>query len=81
MNLMIEAKHLYQVKSFKFILLLIIFSWILSFTKSLSDQLQSVTNDMARAADLVVPTIETVEEIRSNSSWDHLYKYAQDVAS
>lgn len=77
----VEAKGiLYQVKSFKFILLLVIFSRILSFTKSLSDQLQSVTNDMARAADLVVATIETVEELRSNSSWDHLYKYTQDVA-
>ena len=68
----VEAKGiLYQVKCFKFILLLVIFSWILSFTKSLSDQLQSVTNDMARAADLVVGTIETLEEIRSNKSWDH----------
>ena len=69
-----------QVRSFKFLLLLTIFSWILSFTKSLSDQLQSVTNDMARAADLVVATTETLEDIRSNSLWDHLYKYTQDVA-
>ena len=75
MNLMIrrskavEAKGiLYQVKSFKFILLLIIFSRILSLTKTLSNQLQLVINDMARAADLVVVTIETLEEIRSNSS-------------
>ena len=35
---------------------------------------------MARAADLVVATIKTLEEIRSNSSWDHLYQYTQDVA-
>ena len=77
----VEARGiLCQIKSFKFLLLLIIFSRILSFTKSLSDQLQSVTNDMARAADLVVATIETLKEIRSNSSWDHLYQYTQDVA-
>ena len=68
-----------QVKSFKFLLLLVIFSRILSFTKSLSDQLQSVTNDMARTADLVIATIETLEEIRSDSSSDYLYNYTQDV--
>ena len=49
----VEARGiLCQVKSFKFLLLLVIFSQILSFTKSLSDQLQSVTNHMARSADL-----------------------------
>ena len=77
----VEAKGiLCQVRSFKFLLLLIIFSRVLSFTKRLSDQLQSVSNDMARAADLVEATIETLEDIRSDSSWDHLYKYTQDVA-
>lgn len=35
---------------------------------------------MARAADLVEGTIETLEDIRSDSSWDHLFKYTQDVA-
>ena len=77
----VEARGiLCQVKSFRFLLLLVIFSRILSFTKSLSDQLQSATNDIAKVADLVVATIETLKEIQSNSLWDHLYKYTQDVA-
>ena len=76
-----EAKGiLFQVRSFKFLLLLIIFSRILSFTKRLSDQLQSVSNDMAGAADLVEATIETLEDIRSDNSWNHLYTYTEDVA-
>ena len=60
----VEAKGiLCQVRSFKFLLLLIIFSRVLSFTKRLSDQLQSISNGMARAADLVETTIETLEDI------------------
>ena len=46
----------------------------------MSDELQSVSNGMARAADLVETTIEALEDICSDSSWDHLYKYTQDVA-
>lgn len=77
----VEAKGiLAQVKGFKFLLLLIIFTRILSFTKSLSDQLQSATNDMAKAAGLITSTIETLQEFRSDSAWNHLYKYTQDVA-
>ena len=51
-----------QVQCFKYLLVLIIFRRILSCTKSLSDQLQSATIDMACAADLAGATIETFEE-------------------
>ena len=72
---------LLQVHTFKFLLLLIVFWRILSCTKSLSDQLQSVNIDMAKAADLVTATIATLQEFRSDSAWNHLFKYVEDVAA
>ena len=36
---------------------------------------------MAKAADLVTATIDTLNEFRSDSAWEHLFKYAQDVAA
>lgn len=70
-----------QVRCFRFLLLLIIFWRILSCTKSLSDQLQSTTIDMARAADLAEATIETFEEFRTDAAWEHLFQYSKDVAT
>ena len=72
---------LLQIKQFKFLLLLFIFDRILSCTKSLSDQLQSKTIDMAKAADLVSATVEVLKEFRTDSKWTHLYKYVEDVAA
>ena len=69
-----------QVQTFKFLLSLIIFWRVLSCTKSLSDQLQSTEMDLAKAADLVLATISTLEEFRSDSQWDHRFKYVKDVA-
>jgi len=40
-----------------------------SFTKALSDQLQSVSNDMARAADLVQGTIKTLTDMRNDKAY------------
>jgi len=40
----------------------------------------SVSNDMARAADLVQGTIKILTDTRNDKAWDHLYKYTQDVA-
>ena len=78
----VEAKGiLLQVKSFKFLILLIIFSRILSCTKSSSDQLQSSSIDMAKAADLVCATVGILQDFRTDSKWEQLYKYVQDVAS
>ena len=78
----VEARGiLLQVRTFKFLLLLIIFLRLLSCTKSLSDQLQSVNIDMAKAADLVIATITTVQEFRSDSAWNHMFKYVEDVAA
>ena len=59
-----------QVKSFKFLLCLIIFDKILLITKGLSDVLQSL--DLGKVADLVSGTIETLEHLRTDSYWDRL---------
>ena len=76
-----EARGLLlQVKSFRFILCLVIFDRVLSCTKSLSDALQSTQLDLARAADLVSTTIEIVEEFRMDSEWEKVYSYTESVA-
>ena len=72
---------LLQVKSFRFILSLVIFDRLLSITKSLSDALQSTSFDLAKATDLVLATMETMEEFRSDHSWDHLFAYVESVAN
>ena len=49
----VEAEGLlHQIKSFKFLVSLILFSCIFSCTKSLSDQLPSTTINLAKAAEL-----------------------------
>ena len=53
----IEARGLlHQIKTFSFIVSLMIFDQILSCTKHLSDQLQSSTIDLSVASDLVLAT-------------------------
>ena len=69
-----------QLKSFKFLTCLIIFDKILSITKSLSDVLQSAGLDLAKAADLVSGTIETLEDLRTDNYWDRLFAYIESVA-
>ena len=67
-------------KSFSFLLLLIIFDRIFSCTKRLSDLLQSQQCNLAKAANLVSATVETLEEFRYDFSQKHLFDYAQQVA-
>ena len=75
----VEAKGiLLQVRSFKFLILLVIFSRIFSCTKSLSDQLQSTSIDMAKA---VCATVEVLQDFRTDVKWEQLFKYVQDLAS
>ena len=69
---------LMQVHTFKFLLSL--FWRILSCTKSLSDQLQSREIDLAKAADLVLATVSTLQEMRNDSQWDHIFTYVKDAA-
>ena len=78
----IEATGLlHQIHSFKFISCLVIFLHIMGITKSLSDQLQSKEIDLALAADLVISTSDTLKTLRSDDTWDHIYKYITEVAT
>ena len=72
---------LVQVNSFKFLAHLIMFTRILSITKSLSDSLQNEKIDMALAVDLVVSTCDTLKEFRNDAKWEHMHKYIVDIAS
>ena len=75
----VEAKGiLLQVKSFKFLVTLVLFWRILSCTKSLSDHLQSAKTDLAKASELIKATLETLQ---SDTEWDKHYKYITDAAS
>ena len=76
----IEAKSLLlQIKSFKFLLLLIMFDRILTCTKSLSDHLQNAQVNLAKAADLVSATVSRLELFRTDGEWDKLFCYAEKV--
>ena len=73
-----EARGLLlQVKSFKFILCLVTFDRLLSCAKGLSDVLQGTQLDLAKAADFVSGTIETIEVFRE---WEKLFLYCENVA-
>ena len=76
-----EARGLFlQVKSFKFILLLVIFDRLLTCSKGLSDLLQSSKIDLGKAGNLITATIETVEIFRSDSEWEKVLAYSKNVA-
>ncbi len=76
-----EARgYLLQIKCFKFVLSLVVFDRVLSCSKCLSDALQSTRLDLAKAADLVTATIQTLEEFRSDESWRKVFDYAVSVS-
>ena len=78
----VEAEGmLHQIKSFKFLISLILFWRIFSCTKSLSDVLQSTTINLAKAAELVSSTLDTLQLFRSDQEWEKLYKYVTDAAA
>ena len=54
---------------------------ILFITKQLSDQLQSPHTNMAKATDLVIATMEALQQFRSDEEWSKLLQYFKDVAS
>ena len=76
-----EARGLLlQVKSFQFVLCLTIFDRLLSCAKGLSDVLQGTQVDLAKAADLALGTIETIEVFRSGDEWEKVFMYCENVA-
>ena len=77
----VEARGiLLQVRSFSFLVNLVTFDRVLCCTKSLSDQLQSVQNDLASAIDLVNATKQTLQEYRSDAMWVKIWRYANRIA-
>ena len=64
----------------KFLVALIVFQRILSYTKSLSDQLQSKEMNFAKTADLVLATVERSKEFRSDTQWTAVFNYVKGVA-
>ena len=72
---------LHQIKSFKFLTSLILLWRIFSCTKNLSDQLQSTTINLAKAAELVISTLDTLQLFHSDQEWEKHYKYATNVAT
>ena len=78
----IEAIGLHnQVQEFRFLASLTIFQRLMSVTKGLSDQLQSKTNDLSHAAELVSSTISTLRNFRTDKTWERTYQYIKDVAA
>ena len=58
-----------------------IFDRLLSITKHLSDALKSTKMNLAKATDLALATVETLEDFRSDCSWDHLFDCVETVAT
>ncbi len=77
-----EAKgFLLQINCFKFVVSHVVFDRILSCSECLSDAFQSTRRlDLAKAADLVTATIQTLEEYRSDASWRKVFDYAVSVS-
>ena len=69
---MVDTGLLLQMKSFKFLLVLVIFDGLLSITKRLSDAFKSTKMDLAKATDLVLATVETLEDFRSDGRLSNL---------
>ena len=77
----IEVQGLFlQVKEFKFLISLIIFDQIITCTKSVSDNLQSMQIDLGKAADLVMATESTLQDFCTNNEWEKVFTYPKKVA-
>ena len=78
----VQAKGLYhQVKSFSFLVALVTFDKVLSFTKHALDQLPSPNLDLASAADLMAATQSSLLDYRTNEIWHKLYTYTERIAN
>lgn len=76
----VDAQGLLTQIDLTFIGLLVIFKKILGEAKLLSDMLQAPSLDLAKAVDLVEALQDTLQECRSDSSFDELWTDAVDTA-
>ena len=73
-SIAVEARSLLQLfKCFEFVLSLIVFDKVLSTSRGLSDTLQGVNINLAKAAELASATIKTLKEYRSDDYWKKVY--------
>ena len=66
-----------RLLAFHFYLLWLPLTKVLTCTKGLSDQLQNSDLDLSEAADLVVATKSTLQEVRSNVYWEKPFQYTR----
>ena len=77
----IEARGILSgIKSFNFIVALVVYKKIFSISAKLSDVLQSQSLDLATAADLIQATIDTFKKLRSDGKWDFLWQEIEAFA-
>ena len=71
---------LLQIRNFQFLVFVIIFDRILTYSKCLSDCLQGSQTNLAKAGDLVSGTLATLEMFRTDEEWNKIFSYAEEVA-
>ena len=74
-----EAKSIQSLIDFKFVVTLVIMTTLLHITKTLSDQLQSPTLELASAVDLVNSVISCLQEKRCEKTFADLWEDAQTL--
>ncbi|ROL52542.1 Zinc finger MYM-type protein 1 [Anabarilius grahami] len=75
----VEARGLLAQLDLTFIGTLVIFSKVLGEAKFLADMLQSTSLDLAKAVDLVEAFQDTLQDLRSDSSFDEIWKDTVDT--
>ncbi len=75
----VEARGLLAQMDLTFIGTLVIFSKVLGEAKFLADMLQSTPLDLAKAVDLVEAFQDTLQNLRSDSSFDEIWKDTVDT--
>ncbi|XP_011405670.1 PREDICTED: uncharacterized protein LOC105313716 [Amphimedon queenslandica] len=73
----VEASEIFSgLKSFSFVVSLLIYKKVFGITTQLSDAFQSESLHIGQAANLVVATIDTFEDMRSDDKWEFLWEEA-----
>uniref|UniRef100_A0A671M6X3 DUF4371 domain-containing protein n=1 Tax=Sinocyclocheilus anshuiensis TaxID=1608454 RepID=A0A671M6X3_9TELE len=75
----VEARGLLAQLDLTFIGTLVIFTKVLGEAKFLADMLQSASLDLAKAVDLVEAFQDTLQDLRSDSSFDEIWKDTLDM--
>lgn len=74
-----EARSLYTLLDFSFVVTLTIMTEVLAESKVLSDHLQSAQLQLASAVDLVKTVMSALQEKRSEKEWGNIWQEAGDI--